>query len=100
MYFELVEQFVREQEEAGNFGGHVSSSVIDHVAMFAAWLDSGNPTELREDDDSCQCLMCGNVHRRSIIRAADLVICPVCKEPYTDLGICINCAGEVISPNR
>lgn len=22
------------------------------------------PIELREDDDSCQCLMCGDVHRR------------------------------------
>lgn len=26
--------------------------------------DGGKPTELREDDDSCQCLMCGDVHRR------------------------------------
>jgi hypothetical protein len=26
--------------------------------------DSDKLTELREDDDSCQCLMCGDVHRR------------------------------------
>jgi len=39
--------------------------LLDNLSLLTQRAaDGGKPTELREDDNSCQCLMCGDVHRR------------------------------------
>lgn len=54
MYEKLFEQFIEEQEEAGNFGGHVGPEVRRHIMYFVEWLEADQLQLERTDCHHCK----------------------------------------------
>lgn len=72
MYKKLLEQFIEEQEEAGNFGGYVGPEVRRHIMYFVEWLEAA---QLQLDLDL---LPCGH-HKDAVVSNGVTQWCVACE---------------------